>query len=58
MKLIPLKGDLYLLKGIVSVDVHFSTEELKKQYTADTVLRRGQEWYLVEKVIEAEWEDL
>mgnify|MGYP000863187143 CR=1 FL=1 len=58
MKLIPLKGDLYLLKGIVSVDVHFSTEELKKQYTADTVLRRGQEWYLVEKIIEAEWEDL
>jgi hypothetical protein len=58
VKLIPLKGDLYLLKGIVSVDVHFSTEELKKQYTADTVLRRGQEWYLVEKIIEAEWEDL
>ncbi len=58
MKLIPLKGDLYLLKGIVSADVHFSTEELKKQYTADTVLRRGQEWYLVEKIIEAEWEDL
>ena len=58
MKLIPLKGDLYLLKGIVSVDVHISTEELKKQYTADTVLRRGQEWYLVEKIIEAEWEDL
>lgn len=58
MKLIPLKGDLYLLKGIVSVDVHFSTEELKKQYTADTVLRRGNEWYLVEKIIEAEWEDL
>ena len=58
MKLIPLKGDLYLLKDIVSVDVHFSTEELKKQYTADTVLRRGQEWYLVEKIIEAEWEDL
>jgi len=58
VKLIPLKGDLYLLKGIVSVDVHFSTEELKKQYTADTVLRRGNEWYLVEKIIEAEWEDL
>jgi len=58
VKLIPLKGDLYLLKGIVSVDVHFSTEELKKQYRADTVLRRGNEWYLVEKIIEAEWEDL
>ena len=58
MKLIPLNGDLYLLKGRVSVDTNFTTDELKKQYTADTVLRRGQEWYLVEKVIEAEWEDL
>lgn len=58
MKLIPLNGELYLLKGKVSVDTHFTTEELKKQYTADTVLRRGNEWYLVSKVIEAEWEDL
>jgi hypothetical protein len=58
VKLIPLKGELYLLKGRVSVDTNFTTEELKNQYTADTVLRRGQEWYLVEKVIEAEWEDL
>ena len=58
MKLIPLNGELYLLKGRVSVDTNFTTEELKKQYTADTVLRRGQEWYLVQKIIEAEWEDL
>ena len=58
MKIIPLNGELYLLKGRVSVDTNFTTDELKKQYTADTVLRRGQEWYLVEKVIEAEWEDL
>jgi hypothetical protein len=58
VKLIPLNGDLYLLKGRVSVDTNFTTDELKKQYTADTVLRRGQEWYLVEKVIEADWEDL
>ena len=43
---------------MVSVDTHFTTEELKKQYRADTVLRRGNEWYLVEKVIEADWEDL
>ena len=43
---------------MVSVDTHFTTEELKKQYRADTVLRRGNEWYLVSKAIEAEWEDL
>ena len=58
MKLIPLNGELYLLKGRVSVDTRFTTEELKKQYRADTVLRRCNEWYLVEKVIEADWEDL
>jgi len=58
VKLIPLNGELYLLKGIVSVDVHFSTEELKKQYRADTVLRRGNEWFLVSKIIEAEFEDI
>jgi len=59
VKLIPLpNGDLYLLKGVVSVDCTFSTEELKKQYSADTVLRRGKEWYICEKVIEAEFEDL
>ena len=58
MKLIPLNGELYLLKGMVSVDTHFTTGELKKQYRADTVLRRGNEWYLVSKVIEADWEDL
>ena len=58
MKLIPLNGELYLLKGRVSVDTHFTTEELKKQYTADTVLRNGDFWYMCEKVIVAEFEDL
>jgi len=58
VKLIPLNGELYLLKGKVSVDTHFTTEELKKQYTADTVLRKDNQWYLVSKVIEADWEDL
>ncbi len=58
MRLIPVNGELYLLKGKVSVDTNFTTEELKKQYSADTVLRNNNKWYLVEKVIEAEWEDL
>ncbi len=58
MKLIPLHGDLYLLKGKVSVDTNFTTEELKKQYSADTVLRRGNEWYLCEKVIDAEFVEI
>tara|TARA_A100001515_G_C4504993_1_gene188034 strand:+ start:137 stop:313 length:177 start_codon:yes stop_codon:yes gene_type:complete len=58
VRLIPVNGELYLLKGKVSVDTNFTTEELKKQYSADTVLRNNNKWYLVEKVIEAEWEDL
>ena len=58
MKLIPLNGDLYLLKGNVSVDTHFTTEELKKQYSADTVLRKGNEWYLCEKVIDADFVEI
>ena len=58
MKLIPLHGDLYLLTGKVSVDTNFTTEELKKQYSADTVLRRGNEWYLCEKVIDAEFVEI
>ncbi len=58
MKLIPLNGDLYLLKGKVSVDTHFTTEELKKQYSADTVLRKGNEWYLCEKVIDADFVEI
>ena len=58
MKLIPLNGDLYLLKGKVSVDTHFTTEELKKQYSADTVLRKGNEWYLCKKVIDADFVEI
>jgi len=58
VKLIPLNGDLYLLKGKVSVDTHFTTEELKKQYSADTVLRKGNEWYLCEKVIDADFVEI
>tara|TARA_B110000196_G_C20795070_1_gene497412 strand:- start:250 stop:378 length:129 start_codon:yes stop_codon:yes gene_type:complete len=42
----------------VSVDSDFSTEELKKQYLADTVLRRDKEWFICSKIIEAEFEDL
>ena len=56
--MIPLNGDLYLLKGKVSVDTHFTTEELKKQYSADTVLRKGNEWYLCEKVIDADFVEI
>tara|TARA_B100000902_G_C26949775_1_gene735197 strand:+ start:68 stop:247 length:180 start_codon:yes stop_codon:yes gene_type:complete len=57
-RIISVNDDLYLIKGTVSVDTHFTTSELKKQYTADTVLRNGDFWYMCEKVIVAEFEDL
>jgi len=58
VKIIPLNGNLYLLKGTVSVNSKFSTEELKTQYSADTDLRRDQEWFICSKILEAEFEDL
>ena len=57
-KIISVNDDLYLIKGTVSVNTNYSTDELKVQYRADAVLRRGNEWYLVSKVIDADWEDL
>ena len=57
-KIISANDILYLIKGTVSVDTHFTTEELKKQYSADAVLRNGDMLYLCETIIEAEFEDL
>jgi len=56
-RLISVNDSLYLIKGTVSADIRFTTDELKKQYSADTVLRNGNEWFICSKVIEAEFED-
>tara|TARA_Y100001938_G_C7873415_1_gene321431 strand:- start:471 stop:641 length:171 start_codon:yes stop_codon:yes gene_type:complete len=56
MKIISLGDDRYLLRGTVSAHTHFSTEELKKQYRADIVLRQGDKFYLCEKIIVAEFD--
>jgi len=43
----------------VSVNVHFSTEELKSQWRlADTVLRKDNEWYISMEIIDAEFIDI
>ncbi len=56
-RIISVNDDLYLIKGTVSADIRFTTDELKKQYSADTILRNGNEWFICSKVIEAEFED-
>lgn len=57
-RLISVNDDLYLIKGQVSVDTIFTTEELKRQYRADTILRNGKMWFMCMKVLTAEFEDL
>jgi len=49
----------YIVLGVVSVNVHFSTEELKSQWRlADTVLRKDNEWYVCSEIINAEFWDI
>ena len=60
MKLITVNDDLYVICGTVLAEkVTISTEELKKQYSlADTVLRNGDTYYICQKIIAAEFEDI
>jgi hypothetical protein len=57
-KIISSNDDLYLVKGKVSVNTTFTTTELKKQWSADTILRNGDTYFVCEKIIEAEFVDL
>ena len=60
MKRIAVNDDLYVICGTVLAEkVTISTEELKKQYSlADTVLRNGDTYYICQKIIDAEFEDI
>ena len=60
MKLITVNDALYVICGTVLAEkVTISTEELKKQYSlADTVLRNGDTYYICQKIIDAEFEDI
>ena len=60
MKRIVVNDDLYIICGTVLAEkVTISTEELKKQYSlADTVLRNGDTYYIWQKIIDAEFEDI
>ena len=58
MKIITIQGDRYALIGTVSVNTNYSSEELKNQWSADTVLRNGNKFYMTKKLIIAEFEDI
>ena len=61
MQIININDDKYVVQGTVSAQkvAHFSTDELKNQYSlADTVLRNGDTFYICMKIIEAEFEDI
>ena len=56
MKTISLGDKGYIVLGVVSVNVPFSTEELKSQWRlADTILRKDNDWYVCMKIIDAEF---
>ena len=60
MKRIVVNDDIFVVCGTVLVEkVTTSMDALKEHYTlADTVLRNGNEYYVCNKVIEAEFKDL
>ena len=63
MQIISANNDRYIVLGTVSVDkvstIVKTPSELKNLYTlADTVLRNGDNYYICNKIIEAEWKEV
>ena len=57
-QIITVNEDRYLVLGTVPVNDNYSPEQLKQEWKADTVLRNGNDFYLADKLIEAEFEDI
>ena len=58
-KIIKINDDRYMILGTVSVASGYNTEELKSMWRlADTVLRNGNEFYICNKIIDAEFYDI
>jgi len=58
VKILQLGDKGYIVLGVVSVNVPFSTEELKSQWRlADTILKKDNEWYISMEIIDAEFFD-
>tara|TARA_Y100001938_G_scaffold84946_1_gene116658 strand:+ start:16745 stop:16900 length:156 start_codon:yes stop_codon:yes gene_type:complete len=50
---------MYSVLGTVSVESGYTTDELKKMWNlADTVLRNGSNYYVCQKIIDAEFKEL
>ena len=59
MKRVSVGDKGYIVLGVVSVNVSFSTEELKSQWRlADTILRKDNDWYVCMEIIDAEFFDI
>ena len=59
MKIVSLGDKGYLVLGVVSVNVPFSTEELKSQWRlADTILQKENEFYICQMIIDAEFSEI
>ena len=58
MRVIRIGDDMYVLKGSLKVDCGYTTEEIKRMYDADTVLRQEDRWFAANKVLDAEVEDI
>ena len=58
LQIITVNDDRYLVLGMVPVNDNYSPEQLKQEWKADTVLRNGNNFYLADKLIEAEFEDI
>ena len=57
-QIITIKDERYLVLGTLPATRDYSTEQLKREWGTDTVLRNGDTLYLANKIIEAEFEDI
>ena len=58
MRVIRIGDDMYVLRGSMRTDCGYSVEEIKEMHGVDSVLKKDDKWYIADKVIEAEFEDV
>ena len=57
-KIVTVDDNRYIILGTVSANESYNPEEIKRQWSADTVLRNGDKLYIVKNIINAEFEDI
>jgi hypothetical protein len=59
-RIVKINDVLYECLGVMSIESadKKGTEYWKKCWGADTVLRSGNDWYFVQTIIDAEFEDI